>query len=358
MRIGLRMWKTAAAVAISISLCRLLGLEHPVFAGVAAIICLQPTVAGSLRSGIERMQATVIGAAFALGSLILLQHVAWLVPVKPALVAITSLLVMVAAVKLGRQDSLVLAAATVVVVMVLPKGENIYSYAASRTVITLIGVVVATTVNAALFPPDYTRSIRAKLLDQYSTTESAFRLAVESFCHRDAGKAEECIRRLESTAADFDAVDSERQWLEEENRNLNPALRNRRQDLRRCIALTDCVEELRKTTNRIAVTTKELLVASPHYVGHSAEVYDILWELAQTSVEGIGSIRRYLREWRRSGATRDIAPDELARTRLVAAIRAAHRAPRDIFPLIEVAAVAHEIRWSAKLVTDTLNSIE
>lgn len=221
LRIGLRIWKTAVAVALSIGVCRLLELEHPVFAGVAAIICLQPTVAGSLRRGIERMQATVIGATFSVASLMIVEHVAWLMPVKPVVVAITVLLVMVATIRLGWHDSLVLAAATVVVVMVLPKGENIYAYAASRTVITLIGVVVATAVNMALFPPEYTRSIRAKLLDLCSTTEVAYRLAVESFCGRDAVKAEECIRRLDATQSILDAANAERQWLEEESKNLN-----------------------------------------------------------------------------------------------------------------------------------------
>lgn len=303
------------------------------------------------------MQATIIGAAFSVASLMILDHAAWLMPVKPALVAITVLLVMVATIRLGWQDSLVLAAATVVVVMVLPEGENIYAYAASRTIITLVGVVVATAVNAALFPPEYTRSIRAKLLDLWSTTDAAYRLAIESFCGRDASKAEECIRRLDAAENILDAANAERQWLEEESKNLNPALRNRYRDLQRCIALTDCVNELRKAANRIAVTTTELLDMFPHYLEHSAEVYDVLWELAQTSLEGIGVVRLYLQEGHKIGESKVATWNDSGRTRLVAAIRAAHRAPRDIFPLVEVAVVAHEIRWSTKLVTDTLNSI-
>lgn len=118
------------------------------------------------------------------------------------------------------------------------------------------------------------------------------------------------------------------------------------------------MNELRTAANRIAVTTTELLGRSPHYLEHSAEVYNVLRELAQTSMEGIGVARLYLQEGRNVNAPMGSAWSDSARQRLVAAIRAAHRAPRDIFPLIEVAAVAHEIRWSTKLVTETLNRIQ
>ena len=106
MRVGARVWKTALAVAVAIGISRVLEIQQPVFAGVAAIICMQPTVAGSLRSGRERMQATVVGAVFSLAALMLLQAVPALQSVRPAIVGLTVLVVMAVIIRLKWFDSL------------------------------------------------------------------------------------------------------------------------------------------------------------------------------------------------------------------------------------------------------------
>ncbi len=95
-------------------------LEHPVFAGVAAIICMQPTIAGSLQNGLERMQATIIGAAFSLLALVIIDLVPVLQAVRPVMIGLAVLVVMAVTIRLGWLDSVVLGAATVVIMMVLP----------------------------------------------------------------------------------------------------------------------------------------------------------------------------------------------------------------------------------------------
>lgn len=355
-KIGLRIWKTAIAVAVSIAICRLLGLTHPVFAGVAAIICVQPTVAGSLKKGLERMQATVIGAAISVIALTLLYHVPQLTVVRPVFVAAAVVLAMVACIKLGWMDSLVLAGATVVVVMVLPQDENIYTYAASRTIITLIGVIIATVVNIVFFPPEYTRSVKKKLLELWSDAGCAYKEAIDSFCGRSIEGAESCALHLETGDKLMEAAVTEMQWLKEESRNLNPAHRRKHGDLEVNIALLECVQEIRKTTARIVETTKGMLTAAPHYAEHDAHVYEILREMAQTSIDEIEEIEKYLRGEAESPAGGRKWSDSVHMS-LIAAVRAAHRAPRDVFPLMEVTVVAHEIRWATKILTETIEKI-
>ena len=66
-RIGMRMIKTAAAVAICLLLYILRGEQGvPVFSAIAAVICMQPYVDNSVQVALNRIFGTILGAAFAL----------------------------------------------------------------------------------------------------------------------------------------------------------------------------------------------------------------------------------------------------------------------------------------------------
>ena len=72
-RIGMRMIKTAAAVAICLLLYILRGEQGvPVFSAIAAVICMQPYVDNSVQVALNRIFGTILGAAFAL--LVLYPH--------------------------------------------------------------------------------------------------------------------------------------------------------------------------------------------------------------------------------------------------------------------------------------------
>ena len=144
--------KAGVAVAVSLAICKALRIPEPVFAGVAAVICVQPTVLQSYRKGMQRLQATVIGALVGLGmiALIGLWPHPYVLPLRPG----------------GRSSSrcgfaslslagcLVLAAATVVVIMIHGEmGDNLPVYAVERTVVTAVGVIVASLVNALMIWP-------------------------------------------------------------------------------------------------------------------------------------------------------------------------------------------------------------
>ncbi len=349
MRIGPRTWKTGIAVAVAIGLCRMIGLEHPVFAGVAAIICMQPTVTSSFRRGVERMQATVVGAAFALGALVLLDYARFLLPIKPLVIGATVLLVMVTTIKLKWLDSLVLAAATVVVVMVLPKGENMYLYAASRTVVTLMGVVVATLLNALVFPPDYSESIRRKVARLLEASCAAYRQSVEAFCRRDRSLAESVLAALSETEPLLDQAATEKQWIAEEAAVLKMALRSRYERSLRFGELVEHVASVRESARRISGMTVEALARTPKYADEEAVVYDVVWELAQIGFGISEGVCARLRGEREAEGAPSEGWTEAADRELVRAVRAAYRAPRDIFPLVEVAVAAFEVRWTTRV---------
>jgi uncharacterized membrane protein YgaE (UPF0421/DUF939 family) len=342
--IGARVWKTAVAVGAALGLSAWLGLEHPVFAGVAAVICMQPTVAGSLRSGKERMQATVIGAAFSLLALILLEHTPALQPVRPAFVGFTVLLVMAVTIRLRWFDSLVLAAATVVVIMVLPSDENIYRYSASRTLVTFIGIVVATAVNALFLAPHYREPLWQRLRQLVTTTDQIYRQAVEAFCLRKLALAMKAQAALAQSEQLQRAVLTRMQWLDEETR-LRRAIHWREEkevDVLR--GAVEAVSLVRRSAGTVAEVAQQVLTRRPEYADEPARVYEMLWDLAQVSFAILGQVESRLSgDATQVGDTTPTWGDEMHRC-LIKAIHAAYAGPRDVFPLVEVSVVAFEIR--------------
>ncbi|SDI44252.1 Uncharacterized membrane protein YgaE, UPF0421/DUF939 family [Planococcus glaciei] len=63
--IGYRTMKTAAGVAIAISLAQFFNLDYYVSAGILTILCIQPTKKKSIRAAFSRFVASLIGIAFA-----------------------------------------------------------------------------------------------------------------------------------------------------------------------------------------------------------------------------------------------------------------------------------------------------
>ena len=75
-RVGMRMVKTALAVAICFFLYVLRGEEGvPIFSTIAAIICMQPYAENSIQVSINRIIGTLLGAVFALLALYLIQYI-------------------------------------------------------------------------------------------------------------------------------------------------------------------------------------------------------------------------------------------------------------------------------------------
>lgn len=351
MRIGARVWKTAIAVTVAIAVSRLLGLDRPVFAGVAAIICMQPTIAGSVRKGIERMQATIIGAVFSLLALIAIDRLPILHAAGPVMIGLTVLVVMVITVRLGWLDSLVLAAATVVVIMILPPEENIYSYTASRTVVTLVGIIVATIVNAAFVTPRYSGPLWQSVKKLTSATDSIYRLAVEAFCLRKIEIARQAQEMLADSEELLATVSTTREWMEEEARLRERILRPPNSEVAIVGRTVELLASVRQSASTIVGVTMEVLARTPSYAEHSARAYEVLWELAQLSLGIFDRIEARFAGGALQAGEKPAWTEEIHK-QLIKAIRDAYTAPRHIFPLVEVSVVAFEIRRVTELLAD------
>ena len=110
MKLGARVLKTGVAIVFALSLAELLNLPSPVFAGIAAIFAIQPSIYRSYLTILEQIQGNLIGASVAvIFSLIFGHH---LVAIGIAAIIVIGLMI-----RFNLEKSLTLALVTVVAIM-------------------------------------------------------------------------------------------------------------------------------------------------------------------------------------------------------------------------------------------------
>ncbi|MFJ8263738.1 aromatic acid exporter family protein [Rummeliibacillus sp. NPDC094406] len=155
MKLGARILKTGVAIVLALFLAQALHCPSPIFAGIAAIFSLQPSLYRSYRSIIEQVQGNIIGAvvAIAFGYIFGQEFVA------VGLAAIVTLLVMI---RFKLEDSISLALVTMVVIMEV-QGEQFITFGLIRFATVMIGVLSAFAVNLLFLPPRYETRLYASL---------------------------------------------------------------------------------------------------------------------------------------------------------------------------------------------------
>ena len=126
-RVGMRMVKTALAVAICFFLYVLRGEEGvPIFSTIAAIICMQPYAENSIQVSINRIIGTLLGAVFALLVLYLIQYIPYQVRILRYLVISFAVIpVMYVTVLLKRTGASALAGIVLLSVCLSNVGQSI-----------------------------------------------------------------------------------------------------------------------------------------------------------------------------------------------------------------------------------------
>jgi uncharacterized membrane protein YgaE (UPF0421/DUF939 family) len=161
----LQVAKTSIAAAIAWIACDLIFGEPPIFAAIAALLVVQPSVNQSLSKGVERSVGVILGVVVALGVGYLFGTASWVV-----LSTIVIALLVAWALRLGPGSANQI---PISAMLVLSIGALTPSYAFERIVETIIGAVVGLAVNIALVPPVLLRPAHlavARLLRDVSAT--------------------------------------------------------------------------------------------------------------------------------------------------------------------------------------------
>lgn len=139
MLVGLRVIKTVIAIAISISIARLLKLAPDHFAGIISMLAVQPSVYRSLKNTLSHLASALFAALLGIGA-------ALVVGDYSIVIAGVALLVMAIHVRLRKTASLTLA--VIVAVNTIGTSDELHGNAAyHQLMLVIIGMVVGTAVN-------------------------------------------------------------------------------------------------------------------------------------------------------------------------------------------------------------------
>ncbi|WP_301107668.1 aromatic acid exporter family protein [Sporosarcina sp.] len=147
MKLGARIFKTGIAIVFALFLAQLLQLPTAVFAGIAAIFAIQPSIYRSYLTIVEQLQGNLIGAAVAVSFTLIFGP-------QLVVVGLAAVIVMIIMLKLGLEKSISLALVTMIAVMEV-KGDDFLIFAFLRVSTILVGVLAAFLVNLVFMPPKY-----------------------------------------------------------------------------------------------------------------------------------------------------------------------------------------------------------
>ena len=142
----LQVVKTLVAVVAAWLLCgALFHQTAPIFAAIAALLVVQPSVNQSLAKGIERSVGVIVGVALAYRIGFAFGAHSWVV-----LVAIVAALLLAWVLRLGPGSANQI---PISAMLVLTLGDLNVQYAADRILETIIGAAIGLTVNVLIVPP-------------------------------------------------------------------------------------------------------------------------------------------------------------------------------------------------------------
>lgn len=145
MVVGLRVMKTMIAIAISISIARLLHLKPDHFAGIISMLAVQPSVFRSLHHSLSHIASALLASLAGIAAVYLFGNGA-------IVIAVVSFLVMAVHVKFRHTASLTLAVIVAINTMGTSSELAGGSAAYNQLMLVLIGMTVGTAVNAIRKP--------------------------------------------------------------------------------------------------------------------------------------------------------------------------------------------------------------
>lgn len=159
----LQVAKTGVAIALSWFLASLvLQVEMPIFAAIATLLVVAPSVNQSFMKGVERSLGVVFGVVIAIVGTFLLGTETWAV--------LVTILVAMGVAWLVRASPGVANQMVISAMLVIALGQGSFDYSLLRIVETVIGALVGIAVNMLIVPPVQVVPAREKMADLGSET--------------------------------------------------------------------------------------------------------------------------------------------------------------------------------------------
>ena len=194
MKLGARVLKTGVAIVFALLLAELLNLPSPVFAGIAAIFAIQPSIYRSYLTILEQIQGNLIGATVAVIFSLLFGH-------HLVAIGIAAIIVIALMIKFNLEKSLTLALVTVVAIMEI-QSDDFLAFALIRFGTVMIGVFAAFIVNLVFIPPRYEVKLFKKINALQDDIIRWTRLAVRQASEHTSTKM--ALKKLMSRMSEVD----------------------------------------------------------------------------------------------------------------------------------------------------------
>jgi len=155
MIIGMRNFKTAIAVFLCVVISNCLKVEYPFYVAIAAVVAMQNSVTGSIKTGGHRMLGTFVGALAGM-------LCALVIPGNPFMSALGIIVVIYLCNRLKWNESIAIASIVFCAIMLNVKENNAVTYSVNRLLDTFIGITIAIIVNLFIFPPNHLKILKEK----------------------------------------------------------------------------------------------------------------------------------------------------------------------------------------------------
>ncbi|RFU69396.1 aromatic acid exporter family protein [Bacillus sp. V59.32b] len=200
MKLGARIIKTGIAIVLALYLAQLLELPAPVFAGIAAIFAIQPTIYRSYLSVMEQIQGNLVGAIIAVVFVLLFGNHIFIIGLAVVIVITINL-------KLNMEKSLILSIVTVIAIMESQQGDFL-QFSMIRFSTILLGILSSFIVNLVFIPPKYETKLYNRI---NNVTEDIFKWIRISTRHasehtllkKDISRIKDTLLKLEQTYSMF-----------------------------------------------------------------------------------------------------------------------------------------------------------
>lgn len=153
MVVGMRVIKTAIAIAIGVLISSIFQLRYPFFTVIAAIIAMQNTLDDSFKKGLGRISGTTLGGIA--GIIYLNFCISESNLLNSVIIGILAVLIMYVQLKLKWSQSIQISLIVFLSICLTTRDESVSYYAIVRVLDTVIGIGIAFAVNYLISPPNY-----------------------------------------------------------------------------------------------------------------------------------------------------------------------------------------------------------
>lgn len=160
MKLGARIFKTALAVILAFYISEWLKLDSALFAAIASVLAVQPSLHRSFTYMKEQVISNLIGAMFAIFGIFVFGQ-------EPVVIGLIIIVVIIVNINLKAQSSISLAVVTVIAIMGVENTDSL-TFALHRFYSIMIGIFSAVIVNAFFIPPRYETSLLDKMKETHA----------------------------------------------------------------------------------------------------------------------------------------------------------------------------------------------